>query len=169
LFPCWLGIFVQTVMRISICRLTQYERSYLPSYSREYWTIYGGPGFLAVIWFGSTPTLSPLPTSVSWVGETHEVCDRESTCWRERGEGTESYDPKKAWPSIKHSILSAQILLWGVVHVFSPSQWCSPWPQNQLIGEHSWHRLRLHTYVSKKRSIMSFLCVYFYVYFSRIK
>jgi hypothetical protein len=27
---------------------------------REYWTIYRGPGFLAVVWFGSSPALCPL-------------------------------------------------------------------------------------------------------------
>ncbi len=30
---------------------------------REYWTIYGGPGFLAVVWFASSPTPPPPPLS----------------------------------------------------------------------------------------------------------
>ncbi len=32
-------------------------------YNREYWMIYRWPGFLAVIWFGSTPSPSPSPVS----------------------------------------------------------------------------------------------------------
>ncbi len=43
------------------------EDSYAPNhnqctrYNREYWIIYRGPGFLAVVWFGSFPTTSPPP------------------------------------------------------------------------------------------------------------
>ncbi len=33
------------------------------SESREYWMIYRGPGFLAVVWFGSSPTPLPHPPS----------------------------------------------------------------------------------------------------------
>jgi hypothetical protein len=35
--------------------------------TREYWTIYRGPGFLASVWFGSSPTPSPptLPSESS--------------------------------------------------------------------------------------------------------
>jgi hypothetical protein len=54
------------------------------------------------------PTLSPLP-SVSWTGDAQEDWERETTCCREMGEwdgrGAESYDRKKAWSSINHSIL----------------------------------------------------------------
>jgi hypothetical protein len=32
-------------------------------FPREYWMIHRGPGFLAVVWFGSSP--SPPPSSVS--------------------------------------------------------------------------------------------------------
>ncbi len=31
--------------------------------SREYWMVYRGPGFLAVIWVGSSPTPPPSPVS----------------------------------------------------------------------------------------------------------
>ncbi len=57
-------------------------------YTREYWTIYRGPGFLAFVWFGSTPNplLPPLP-SVSSTGDTQEDWEREATCWRQRREG----------------------------------------------------------------------------------
>ncbi len=37
---------------------------------REYWMIYRGPGFLAVLWFGSTSTPS-LPSSVSMIHLRH--------------------------------------------------------------------------------------------------
>ncbi len=43
----------------------------------------GPPGFLAVIWFGSSPT-SPLP-SVSSSDDTQEDRERETSCWQERG------------------------------------------------------------------------------------
>ncbi len=50
----------------------------------------------------------PLPPHSS--GDTQEDLERETTCLRERREGgergAESYDLKKAWPSINHSILS---------------------------------------------------------------
>ncbi len=61
--------------------------------TREYWMIYRGPGFLAVVWFGSSSTPShqshPLP-SVSSTGNTQEDWEREATCWwggGERGRG----------------------------------------------------------------------------------
>ncbi len=51
----------------------------------------------------------PVP-SVSSTGDTQEDWERETICWQERGEGggreAESYDRKKAWSSINHSILS---------------------------------------------------------------
>ncbi len=50
----------------------------------------------------------PLP-SLSWTGDTQKDWEREAICCRERGggRGAESYDRKKAWSSINHSILSA--------------------------------------------------------------
>jgi hypothetical protein len=41
--------------------------------------IYRGPGFLAVVLFGSmpTPSLSPFP-SVSWIGDTQEDLEKEA-------------------------------------------------------------------------------------------
>ncbi len=79
---------------------------------REYWTIYRGRGFLAVVWFGSTPTLSPPSPVNSWINVTHADWERETTCWRRGGRGrgdgygAELYDNKRAWPFIDHSILS---------------------------------------------------------------
>jgi hypothetical protein len=60
------------------------------SLPREYWMIYRGPGFLAVVWFGSSP---PLPTSpVSNLFLFLSIAGR--AFWRERGDGREakSYD-----------------------------------------------------------------------------
>ncbi len=52
--------------------------------TRKYWMIYRGPGFLAVIWFGSSPNpFSPFP-SVNSTGDTQEDWERETSCWRER-------------------------------------------------------------------------------------
>ncbi len=63
--------------------------------TREYWMIYRGPGFLAVVWFGSStipfPSPPPLPT-----GEGR----------RGVGGGAKSNGREKAWPSIHHWILS---------------------------------------------------------------
>jgi hypothetical protein len=50
--------------------------------------IYRGPGFLTVVWFGSSPTPHPSPPSLlseSLTGVIQEDRDRETTCWRERG------------------------------------------------------------------------------------
>ncbi len=52
---------------------------------REYWMLHRGPGFLAVVWFGSSP---PSPPPVSATDDTQEDREREATCWREkRGKG----------------------------------------------------------------------------------
>ncbi len=49
---------------------------------------------------------------LDWTGDTQEDWEREMICWRERGmggRGAESYDRKKAWSYINHSILSAAV------------------------------------------------------------
>jgi hypothetical protein len=43
---------------------------------------------LSVVWFGSSPTFSPLSVSKP-TDETQEDKERETTCWQERGEGVE--------------------------------------------------------------------------------
>ncbi len=80
--------------------------------TREYWMIYRGPGFLAVLWFGSSPTpsLPPIP-SVSLTGETLEDRERETTWWRERRGGGSGAKKARTWSSLIHSILSAQYVL----------------------------------------------------------
>jgi hypothetical protein len=84
----------------------------------EYRTIYRGSGFLAVVCCGSTPTLpSLLPESST--GETQEDWERVAICWREMGEGdgrgAATYEGKKAWPSINHSILSDPVSLYDQI------------------------------------------------------
>ncbi len=79
---------------------------------RECWMNYRGPGFLAAVWFGFFPLPpSPLLQLISSIGDTQKDWERETTCWRERGEGggrgVKSYDGETAWSSINNSILSA--------------------------------------------------------------
>jgi hypothetical protein len=62
-----------------------------------------------MIWLLAHP-FPPLPSESS-TGDKQEDRERETSCWREGGEGwggrgAESYDRKKAWSSINHSILS---------------------------------------------------------------
>ncbi len=76
--------------------------------SREYWMIHRGPGFLAVVWFGSSPTpLSPLSRQLYLFLSLHVRCGR--TYWRERGggdgRGAKSYDRKNSWPSVSFNTL----------------------------------------------------------------
>ncbi len=51
----------------------------------EYGMLHRGPGILAIVWFGSSPTL-PYPSPVSKldqrVSDTQEDWEREATCWR---------------------------------------------------------------------------------------
>ncbi len=79
------------------------------------WMIYGGPGFLAVVWFGSSPT-PPPPPSVSSTRKTGRL--RRTGRLRKSenllkgeggggGRGSESCDHEKAWSSINHAVLSA--------------------------------------------------------------
>ncbi len=52
-----------TVSFASLCTTWDHIYSTLPTprNHRQYWTIYRGPGFVAVVWFGSSPTASPPP------------------------------------------------------------------------------------------------------------
>ncbi len=84
----------------------------LPGSSREYWMIPKGPGFLAVVWFGSSPTpFPPLLSASCLFFLSLPVCRRSSLLTGEGGGGgggAKSYDGEKAWLSINHSILSVQ-------------------------------------------------------------
>jgi hypothetical protein len=78
--------------------------------TKEYWMIYRGPSFLAVVWLGSSPTPSPSRQQVG-LFLTLPVCRRrpELSGGRRGGEGgggeAESYDGERDWSSINHSIL----------------------------------------------------------------
>ncbi len=67
-----------------------------------------GPGFLAVVWFGSSPILSP-PSPVRKLSFllSLPVWRRSSLSCRERetwgGGGVKLYNREKAWSSISHS------------------------------------------------------------------
>jgi hypothetical protein len=80
--------------------------------TREYWIIYRGPSFLAVIWFGSSPIASRVPTpsrQYCKLDRWHTDCEWETICWRkgdEGGVGAKSYDGKKVWFAINYSRLS---------------------------------------------------------------
>jgi hypothetical protein len=99
-------------------------------YSREYWRICRGPGFLAFVWFGSS--LNPLPPlpSVSSTEGTEEDWERETARRRERGMGwgrSQSFDGKKAWSSINHSIFSGlKAYFWRMSQLFC-------WPINNSL------------------------------------
>ncbi len=78
-------------------------------HTREYWMIYRRPGFLAVVWFGSSPT--PLSHEQVSLFLSLPVCCRSSLLTGEgerggRGTWTKLYDREKAWHSINQSILS---------------------------------------------------------------
>jgi hypothetical protein len=96
---------------------------------RKYITIYRGSGFLAIVWFGSSPTPSPhLPSasclsfSDSCVSPVDWVVHTDGGEW---GGGAQSYDDEKAWSSLNHSIFSG-----------SPQTYCHTLPlvpnMNQL-------------------------------------
>ncbi len=56
---------------------------------RQYWMIYRGPGFLAVVWFGSTPTPFSLLLSATclFFSVFLRLCVGGRAYWGERGEG----------------------------------------------------------------------------------
>jgi hypothetical protein len=83
----------------------------VPTHStREYWMVYREPGFLALGWFGSSPTpFHPLP-SASCLFFSVFLCVTGQAYWWERW-GAKSYDGEKDWYSMNHSTLSASPVL----------------------------------------------------------
>jgi hypothetical protein len=80
--------------------------------TREYWMIDRGPGFLLVVWFGSSPIPFP-PPSLSRLSLflSLPVCRRSSLPTGGGGggaRGAKSFDREKERFSINHSILSGQ-------------------------------------------------------------
>ncbi len=76
--------------------------------NRKYLIINRGPGFLTVVWFGSSSCVSPV-----------EFND-EKGGGGERG--TLSYDREKAWLSINHSILSVYDDVWNQILLLKGQQ-----------------------------------------------
>ncbi len=59
---------------------------YMYTLQRVMNNFYRGPGFLAVVLFGSSPSPSPLRHAVSSTGDTQDDwAKKETTCWRDRG------------------------------------------------------------------------------------
>jgi hypothetical protein len=71
--------------------------SVLPFYS-EYWMIYKGPGFLAIIWFGSSPTPSEA---------THRKTEKERQL-ADGGEEPNHATTREIWSFVNHSIISCR-------------------------------------------------------------
>ncbi len=61
-------------------------------WGKRHWTIYRWPGYLVVVWFGSSPTPSPslLSRQNRSTGDTQKDWEREKkTCWRGGGGGSQ--------------------------------------------------------------------------------
>jgi hypothetical protein len=75
------------------------QQLFLLLHFTEYWMIYRGPGFLAVVWLGSLPNPPPPLPSVSATGDTRSLRKREYLPTGEGGggvgRGAESWDSKK--------------------------------------------------------------------------
>jgi hypothetical protein len=124
--------FARATLRMSFVSETNSFTRTEPT--REYWTIYRGPGFFNLINLMIRQKVHPLPPSlqsVSSTGNTQEDWERETTRKRKRdgkggGRGAQSSDRKKAWPSINHSIPSV-LNTWQtgprVADTGSSSQW----------------------------------------------
>ncbi len=111
--------YVDCRCTISFCKHLQYctidvqfivfSRRWQKYVGRDYWTIYRGPGFLAVVrldWL--LPYPSPLSSQqVVSLFQSSWVAYR--AYWWERGMGGgaryKSYDSEKSWSSINHAIL----------------------------------------------------------------
>ncbi len=77
-------------------RLTAYWRWWNLS-PREYWMVYRGPGFLAVIWFGSSP-MHPSPTPVSKLDRRHTGRLMRDNWLPEKGKWVSEEPPNQTRP-----------------------------------------------------------------------
>ncbi len=90
------------------------NKSLPSSCTREYCMIYRGPGFLAVAWFGSSPTPSLPPSlppslSISSTGGTQKTEKGRQLADKRGWGGTKSYEGEKMWSSINHLIPSDHV------------------------------------------------------------
>ncbi len=83
--------------------------------------IYWGPSFLAVVWFGPSPTPSPVNEFDQRHNWTKEDWERETTCWREK-KGSRGWErsriirPQESlffFKSFKKNSLVAAVERWG--------------------------------------------------------
>ncbi len=81
---------------------------------REYWMINRGPCFLAVVWFGS----SPSPVIKLSLYHSLPVCRRSGLLTGEGRGRSQIIRRRESWSSVNHSILSAssppERALWGL-------------------------------------------------------
>ncbi len=98
-FNLWTALFSYSLKRV---HTLWFVRLYL---GREDWMIYRGPGCLAVVWFGSTPTLSSRTLTARCLSFSLLVCRPVELTDVRRGEG--GGGGEKVWSSVSHSILSA--------------------------------------------------------------
>ncbi len=98
------------------------------SREREYWIIYRGPGFLAVVWFDSTSTPSPLPPFplASCFSFSVFLCVRRPSLLTGEGGGGLSRNiwPQESLALYKSSILSAH----------RPSSLCSSFTHIRMMA-----------------------------------
>jgi hypothetical protein len=119
---------------------------------REYWILYRGPGFLASVWLGSTPTPSPrYPVRELDRRHAGRLGKRDNLLTVEGEEEWATSLFKKAWSSKNHSILSvaSQLL-----------QTPTPTHRRRALPDYLWHGMHyLHhfkansniTYLKRKR------------------
>ncbi len=79
--------------------------------NREYWMIYKGLGYLAVVWVGSSPTPSPLSRQQAVYLSQSSCVSPVALTDRIGGKGggtNQIIRPRESRPSINHSILSGK-------------------------------------------------------------
>ncbi len=105
---------------------------------REYWTIYRRPGFLAVVWCGSTPTPCPPLPSVSSISNTQEDWERVATCWWERGKGV-GVEPNHTTTKKPGPLYISQYSLYSPIikhaNIIIRGVWCRMWAENPLWAD----------------------------------
>ncbi len=117
---------------------------------REYWMLHRGPGILAIVWFGSSPSLPPPFPSVSSTSDTQEDWERETTLLTSDGgkggggvgQGAESYKQQEnlflyesfntlcfCWTRIQDVSLVRKLLMTSRMMKPNICTWCI---QNQI-------------------------------------
>ncbi len=122
-----------------------------------YWTICRGPGILlAVIWFGSSPVLSPSPVSKSSIFLSLPLCRAGRAYWREGvggGRGAKLYDSENAWSSINHLKLSVNF----IVQMHHPVP-CTFYYIVQILHDFTFECLTFHCFNSFYEYITAYIC-----------